>query len=128
MPRRDETAPHPEYLPVRGGRLCRHALRAGTLPASAFETVFRRATVYAERPPNPGLMVVDVSERGRWAPVFSSLDRLAAHAGECDYQAMSGADLLELLPPATGVILDPRDEHRGPAGWAAAGGLTHGNR
>ena len=104
------------------------ALRAGTLPASGFETVFHRATVHAERPPTPGLMVVELGEHGYWAPVFSSLERLAAHAGECDYQAMSGADLLELLPPATGVILDPRDEHRGPAGWAAAGGLTHGNR
>jgi hypothetical protein len=46
--------------------------------------------------------------------VFSTLERLAAHAGECDYFATTGADLLELVPPGVGLMVDPDDQHRFP--------------
>ncbi|MER5392555.1 SseB family protein [Saccharopolyspora sp. NPDC002686] len=58
--------------------------------------------------------MADVAGRGRWTSVFSRLERLAVHAGECDYLATSGADMLELVPEGVGIMLDPNDEHRFP--------------
>lgn len=75
---------------------------------------FATAIVYAQRPPGPGVLVTDVAGRGRWAVAFSRLERLAAHAGECDYLATTGADFLELVPEGVGVMLDPDDQHRFP--------------
>ncbi|WP_158309637.1 SseB family protein [Saccharopolyspora spinosa] len=46
--------------------------------------------------------------------MFSQWERLAAHAGECDYLATTGADFLDLVPEGVGVMLDPADEHRFP--------------
>lgn len=79
-----------------------------------FHVVFAEATVYAQRTPRPGMWVAEVAGRGRWTLVFSSLERLAAHAGECDYLATSGADVLELVPEGVGVMLDSDNEHRFP--------------
>ncbi|WP_051736243.1 SseB family protein [Amycolatopsis rifamycinica] len=99
-----------------------------------FMEVFAGATVYAERTQPPAVLVTDLGERGRWMVVFSTLERLAAHSGECAYFATTGADLLELVPPGVGVMVDPDDEHRFPVlsrmappevvarAWAQAGG------
>jgi hypothetical protein len=46
--------------------------------------------------------------------VFSTPQRLAAHFGDCDVYATTGADLLDQLPIGIGVMLDPDDEHRLP--------------
>lgn len=87
-------------------------LRAGRLPPAVLEAHFRLSTVYVERAPDrPGVMAVDLGERGIWTPAFSSLERLETHAGECDYLSLSGADLLTQLPPGVGVALDPHDDH-----------------
>ena len=87
---------------------------SGSRGPGDFIDVFAGALVYAQRPPQPGLLVIDLGERGRWMVVFSTLERLARHAGECDYFATTGADLLELVPPGVGVMVDPDDEHRFP--------------
>jgi hypothetical protein len=76
--------------------------------------VFAQATVYGRRPARPGVETVDVAGRGRWTFVFSTPQRLAAHFGDCDFYATTGADLLEQLPIGIGVMLDPDDEHRLP--------------
>jgi UDP-N-acetyl-D-mannosaminuronic acid transferase (WecB/TagA/CpsF family) len=88
----------------------------------------------AQRPERPALLVTDLGERGRWMVVFSTLERLAAHSGECDYFATTGADLLELVPTGIGLMVDPDDDHRFPIVsrvappdvvarvWARAGG------
>jgi hypothetical protein len=87
-------------------------LRVGRLQPAVLEAHFHLSTVYVERAPNrPGVMVVDLGERGVWAPAFSSLERLETHVGECDYLSLSGADLLAQMPPGVGVVLDPRDDH-----------------
>jgi hypothetical protein len=105
-----------------------------------FMDTFAGAMVYVQRPEQPALLVTDLGERGRWMVVFSTLERLAAHAGECDYFATTGADLLELVPPGIGLMVDPDDEHRFPVlsrvappdvvarAWAQAGGRRRRER
>jgi hypothetical protein len=79
-----------------------------------FADAFAAAVVYAERREQPGLLVADLGERGRWMRVFSTPQRLYTHAGECPYFFTTGADLLELVPPGVGVMVDPDDAHRFP--------------
>jgi hypothetical protein len=90
------------------------AVRAGHLPPDALDAAFDRAIVYARCPPSPGVFIADVPGYGRWAYVFSTPNRLAAHAGDCRYLSTTGADLLDHLPAGTGVMLDPADDHRYP--------------
>lgn len=87
---------------------------AGRRAYEEFHAEFAASIVYAQRPPRPGVLVTDIGERGRWTVVFSRHERLAAHAGQCDYLATTGADFLELVPEGVGVILDPDDQHRFP--------------
>ncbi|QUH00634.1 SseB family protein [Saccharopolyspora erythraea] len=87
---------------------------AGQRQLRAFHAAFAQAVVFAQRPERPGVFVTDAGRRGRWTPAFSTLDRLAAHAGECDYVSMTGADFLELVPAGVGVMFDPADDHRMP--------------
>lgn len=70
--------------------------------------------MYAQRPEQPALLVTELGSRGRWTVVFSTLERLAAHVGDCDFLATTGADFLELVPPGIGVMVDPDDGHRLP--------------
>lgn len=90
------------------------AVRAGQLPPDALDSAFDSAIVYAQCPPNPGLFVVDVPGYGKWAYVFSTPSRLAAHAGDCQYLSTTGADLLDQAPAGTGIMLDAADDHRYP--------------
>ena len=87
---------------------------SGVLTPEDFHAAFARCVVWSERPGRPGVLVADVAGRGRWTSVFSSLDRLAAHTGECDYLSAMGADLLSLVPEGVGIMVDPDDEHRFP--------------
>ncbi|MDA3646366.1 SseB family protein [Saccharopolyspora indica] len=86
----------------------------GDRPIKAFYAAFAKAVVYAQRPEKPGVFVTDTESQGRWTVAFTSLDRLAAHAGACDYISMPGAVFLELVPPGVGVMVDPDDDHRLP--------------
>ena len=76
--------------------------------------VFVGARVYVQRPTAPGLLVSDLGVRGRWMAAFSTLSRLVRYVGECDYFVATGADVLELIPPGVGLMLDPDDAHRFP--------------
>jgi hypothetical protein len=87
---------------------------AGQRSHEQFHAVFNEAIVYAERTQQPGVLIWDLGERGRWTVVFSDLQRLAAHAGACSYLATTGTDFLKLVPDGVGVMLDPNDEHRFP--------------
>jgi hypothetical protein len=93
---------------------CAQDVAAGRRGLPEFDPLFAQATVYGRRPARPGVETVDVPGRGRWTFVFSTPQRLAAHFGDCDFYATTGADLLEQLPIGIGVMLDPDDEHRLP--------------
>lgn len=86
-------------------------VRAGRRDPGEFDRAFAVATVYAQRPRVPGVMTAELSGKGRWVPVFSTVERLARFAGECDYFATTGADLLEQLPTGLGVLVDIQDSH-----------------
>lgn len=75
---------------------------------------FTGSTVICQRPGHPALLVTELGDRGRWTVAFSTAARLATHAGECDYFSTTGADLLELIPPGIGLMVDPDDAHRFP--------------
>ena len=87
---------------------------SGSRGPGDFVDAFASALVYAQRQEQPALLVTDLGERGKWMPVFTTLERLAAHAGECDYFTTTGADLMELVPPGVGLMVDPDDPHRFP--------------
>ncbi|MFI7121951.1 SseB family protein [Amycolatopsis sp. NPDC049868] len=89
-------------------------INAGQRGPSEFMDVFSIATVFARRPRRTALLVTELGDRGRWTVVFSSLDRLAMHAGECDYLSATGADFMELVPEGVAVMVDPDDDHRFP--------------
>ncbi|MEU3771543.1 SseB family protein [Amycolatopsis keratiniphila] len=89
-------------------------VKAGQRSPSDFMDVFTSATVFARRPSRTALLVTELGERGQWTVVFSSLDRLAVHAGECDYLSTTGADFMELVPDGVAVMVDPDDDHRFP--------------
>ncbi|WP_370968542.1 SseB family protein [Amycolatopsis sp. cg9] len=86
----------------------------GSREPGDFMDAFASTVVYAQRPESPALLVTDLGERGRWMVVFTTVERLAAHAGECDCFTTTGADLLELVPPGVGLMVDPDDTHRFP--------------
>jgi hypothetical protein len=91
------------------------------LPA-AFET----ATLYVQRVPGPSgrpAVAAFGAPGAGYVAVFSSLDTLALHAGECDWAGATGRDLLQLVPDGYGVVLDPAGPY--PA-VLAAGALGSG--
>ncbi len=87
---------------------------------------FLAATVYAPRPvrpQRPGVLAAGPVGAGH-VPVFTSLDELGRWAGECDWFATTGADLLDLLPPGYGLLVDPAGDHPvGLAAWSLRRGL-----
>ncbi|UUV32265.1 SseB family protein [Amycolatopsis roodepoortensis] len=89
-------------------------VKAGLRSPGDVMAVFATSTVYARRPRRTALLVTELGDRGRWTVVFSSLDRLAVHAGECDYLSTTGDDFMELVPEGVAVMLDPDDGHRFP--------------
>jgi hypothetical protein len=57
--------------------------------------------------------------------LYSSLEALASYAGECDWASAPGADLLELVPPGYGVVVDPGGPHPAVlAAWAIGRGVV----
>lgn len=106
---------------------------ARTKSASAFIRTFHRSTLYLQRPsgPNVQFLTYDMRDEGHWVLAFSSLNRLGRFAGECDWIALSGHDLLDNLPAETGVMIDIHDDHRlslppQPGNHATKGESHHG--
>ena len=89
---------------------------------------FETATYYVQRVPGEGgaPAVAALGPPGAgFVAMFSSLDALAAYAGECDWASAPGADLLELVPPGYGVVVDPGGPHPAVlAAWAITRGVV----
>lgn len=86
------------------------AFRAGQLSAADLHTEFERLTLVVQRveAPDGAPAVAAVGPVGAGlVAAHTSLEALAAYAGECDWAAASGADLLALVPVGYGVVVDP---------------------
>lgn len=71
---------------------------------------FETTTFYLQRVPGrdgaPAVAALGAPGAGYLA-LYSSLEALADLVGECDWAAAPGAELLELVPPGYGVVVDP---------------------
>lgn len=61
--------------------------------------------VYCQRGTDPGFHALG-AQRAGVVPVFSSPDQLALACGTVPWFAMTGADLLDQLPPGYDLVLD----------------------
>ena len=86
------------------------AFSAGRVDSAAFAAAFAAGRVYALRPAHPGLVAVGEPGGGH-VLVFTSLDELGRHAGECDWLSTTGDDLLALVPDGYGVLVDAAGDH-----------------
>jgi hypothetical protein len=102
------------------------AVMTGHCRPDEFKAVFAQATVFGVMPDRPGVWAAEIPGRGRWTSVFSTVERLTAYAGDCQFFSTTGADLIAQLPQGVGLILDPRDDHRCPCcrGWSRQGHLA----
>ena len=89
---------------------------------------FETTTFYVQRVPGEGgaPAVAALGPPGAgYLALYSSLEALAAQAGECDWAAAPGADLLELVPPGYGVVVDPGGPQPAVlAAWAISRGVV----
>lgn len=91
--------------------VCRQ-VRTGERTPEAFDTEFKRATVFARRlPDRPGVITSSLPGKGRWVLAFSTPQRLAKQCGDGPWLSTTGADLLTQLPHGLGVLLDIGDDH-----------------
>jgi hypothetical protein len=78
-------------------------------------SAFRSGTVWTRRYEDPPrLSVTDTGATGKWILVFSSLARLGAYVGPCDWVSTTGAKLQDELLPGVdvqGVVLDAGEPH-----------------
>ena len=90
------------------------AWRADELDNGQLQVAFDAATVYVQRTTTDDgrAAVVAVGQPGAGCvALFSSLESLAAHAGECDWASAPGRDLVDLVPDGYGVVVDPAGPH-----------------
>jgi type III secretion system (T3SS) SseB-like protein len=89
---------------------------------------FETTTYYVQRVPGEGgaPAVAALGPPGAgYLALYSSLEALAAQAGECDWAAAPGVDLLELVPPRYGVVVDPGGPQPAVlAAWAISCGVV----
>lgn len=77
-----------------------------------FDEAFAQGNVFVQRPSDRvGVMTAELPGKGRWVLAFSTLPRLANYAGDVQWLATTGADLLEQLPSGLGVLFDVEDAH-----------------
>jgi hypothetical protein len=97
------------------------AWHADAIGAEQLQAVFDAATVYVRRTTTddgrPAVVAVGPPGAG-YVAMFSSLESLAAHAGECDWAGAPGRDLVDLVPEGYGLVVDPAGPH--PAVMAAS--------
>lgn len=89
---------------------------------------FETTTYYVQRVPGeggrPAIAALGPPGAG-YVALYSSLEALAGRAGECDWAAARGADLLALVPPGYGVVVDPGGPHPAVlAAWAITRGAV----
>ena len=89
---------------------------------------FETTTFYVQRVPGEGgaPAVAALGPPGAgYLALYSSLEALAAQAGEWHWAAAPGADLLELVPPGYGVVVDPGGPQPAVlAAWAISRGVV----
>ncbi|NYH80144.1 hypothetical protein FHR84_003493 [Actinopolyspora biskrensis] len=97
-----------------GGEVAEAArrLHADECSLAEFLPVFAAGFFYTRTSAeSPKLFVADVSSQGCWACVFTTKQRLASHAGECDYLGLSGGEFARFVPADVGLVIDVEDEH-----------------
>lgn len=77
----------------------------GAATPGQLHAAFLAATVYCERGTDPGFRALG-SPRAGVVPVFTSPDQLALARGTVGWFSMTGADLLDQLPPGYDLVLD----------------------
>lgn len=77
----------------------------GVAPPEALHRAFLGATVYCERGARPGFRALGEPGRGV-VPVYSSPEQLALARGTVEWLAMTGSELLTLLPVGYDLVLD----------------------
>lgn len=87
---------------------------AGELEAADLQAAFEAATLFVRRMPSadgrPAVAALGRPGAGLVA-FYSSLDALARHTGHGDWASARGGDLLDLVPPGYGVVVDPAGPH-----------------
>ena len=95
--------------------------QADVIGAEQLQRAFDTATVFVQRTTtddgHPAVVAVGQPGAG-YVAFFSSLQSLAAHAGECDWASGPGRDLVDLVPEGYGLVVDPAGPH--PAAMPAA--------
>ena len=90
------------------------AWHAGGIDAEQLQAAFDTGTVYVQRTTtddgHPALVAVGQPGAG-YVAFFSSLESLAAHAGECDWASAPGRDLVVLVPEGYGLVVAPAGPH-----------------
>ena len=81
------------------------AARDGAATAAELHRVLLSSTVYCERGERPGFEALGPPGEGAVC-IFSSLEQLALARGTVDWFALTGADLLDLLPAGYDLLLD----------------------
>ena len=77
----------------------------GDAGPEALHRAFLDAIVYCERPDAPGFRTLGPAGGGV-VPVFTSLEQLALARGTVEWFALTGAELLDLLPTGYDIVLD----------------------
>jgi SseB protein N-terminal domain len=87
---------------------------ADAIDAGQLQAAFDAGTVYVQRTTTedgrPAVVAVGQPGAG-YVAFFSSLESLAAHAGECDWASAPGRDLVDLVPEGYGLVVDPAGPH-----------------
>lgn len=78
---------------------------AGIATPADLHAAFLAATVYCERGAQPGFRALGVPGEGL-VPVYSSPEQLALARGTVDWFALTGSELLDLLPAGYDLLLD----------------------
>jgi hypothetical protein len=78
---------------------------SGSASAEELTGALLAATVYCERADGPGFRALGEPGSGV-VPVFSSVEQLARARGTVRWFAVTGTDLLDLLPPGYDLLLD----------------------
>jgi hypothetical protein len=90
------------------------AFAAGSVDGAELQAAFETATLFVRRVPSasggPALAAVGPPGAG-YVVVHASRRTLAAYAGPCDWASAPGADLLDLVPPGYGLLVDPAGPH-----------------
>lgn len=87
------------------------AVRAGTYGLDEFVAALQQATLYLQRPEQPGVYVAELDGGQRWVSVFSTPERMALFAGAAGWASMRGDDFLSQLPVGVNVVFDPAEPH-----------------